>query len=283
MIDELKRFLLVAKSGNLTKTSREVFITQSALSQSISRLEKELGTKLLIQKGRNMNLTSDGEAIFLIAEKIIELWENAKNKNLSRSKLPFFSIGAFDNAALKLGSFFQRYSDSEKYKLDLIIDNSSEIMSKLKLGVIDLGVCVLDNKMTTDKELILLKTFREELIPVSSTNFKNNLDKIPFILYATGSKTRAQIDLNFIKKHINPNIIAQSTSVTFMKELAILGTGVTLLPKNYIRSELKQKILRVQKTPVKWIREYGLLIRKNGALTKNHAIISQIIKTLNKK
>ena len=72
MINELKRFLLVVQTGNVTQAAQKVFITQSALTQSIKRLERELHTKLFIQKGKQLHLTEDGNALVLIGEKMMQ-------------------------------------------------------------------------------------------------------------------------------------------------------------------------------------------------------------------
>src|ERR1700722_5881151 len=77
MIDELKRFLLVAQEGNLTRTAEKIFITQSALTQSIHRLEKDLQTKLFIQKGKQLQLTPDGKALITIGARTVLLWGDA--------------------------------------------------------------------------------------------------------------------------------------------------------------------------------------------------------------
>src|SRR6185503_16993883 len=101
MIEELRRFILVANNGNVTRTAEKMFITQSALSQSIKRLEKELKTKLFIQKGKTLHITSDGKAIVEIGTRIIDLWEKAKNKQMRQITKPHYTIGVFDNAALR--------------------------------------------------------------------------------------------------------------------------------------------------------------------------------------
>lgn len=283
MIEELNRFVLVAKNGNLTKTAHEIFITQSALSQSIARLEKTLGTKLMEQKGRYLQLTADGIAVKTLAEKILILWQNAKNPEVRQSPERTYSIGAYDNAALRLGSYIQKVLNSNLINLELVIDTSGRILEQLRLGVLDIVICVIDKKSTSPKNVLLVKTFTESLIPVSSIPFSRPYEEIPFILYSKGSNTREQTDLIFTKIGIKPKVIVESTSPTFMKELAILGSGVALLPENFIRSDIKQGVLKKQTLPVKFKREYGIYIQRNGQVDKDNPLIREIIKTLSKK
>jgi len=280
MIEEIRRFIMVAGDGNVTRTAEKIYITQSALSQSIHRLEKALGTKLFIQKGKMLRLTSDGTAVMQLGTKIIELWEKAKDAHLRQSLRPTINIGMFDNAAIRLGKYLQNNMHQETFTIELTIGVSKKIFSELQLGILDIAICVIDKKTPLPKNVLLRKPFSEDLIPVSAKNFTGNIEDIPFILYNKGSYTRDFIDVEFTKKGITPKIFAESTSVTFMKELSILGGGVALLPENLVAPELKQNILKRQKLPMKWHREYGVFMQKNGRLKKDDKIIEEIYKNL---
>ena len=283
MIEELKRFVLVTKNGNLTKTAEQIFITQSALSQSIKRLETALNTKLFRQKGKSLVLTSDGVAIQEIGEKIVMLWERAKDPTARQTTLPKYTIGAFDNAALRLGKYFQKTFSQRSFKIELTIGATGNLLRQLQLGVSDLVVCVVDAKNPPPTNTVLIETFTENLIPVSSKRWTEPIEDIPFIVYNKGSITRTQIDTVFTNAGITPIIFAESTSITFMKELALLGCGITLLPENFVKMEIKQGILKKQKLPLNWERVYGIYVQKNGRITREHELIKDISKNLSKK
>jgi DNA-binding transcriptional LysR family regulator len=278
MIEELQRFILSVDEGNLTRAAKKVFVTQSALTQSIHRLEKSLGTKLFMLKGKSLHLTTDGKAIYRIGNKIIELWEKAKDPDVRKILRPRYAIGAFDNAALRLSKFFQKNMHSESFEIELVINTSNTLLIQLQLGILDIAICVIDKKYSHQKGITLVKTFKEELIPVSSKIFRESMQSIPFILYNKGANTRDQIDTIFLKHKIKPKIFAESTSTTFMKELALLGSGVALLPENYIRAELSQKSLVKQQFPIKWQRTYGIYIQEQSELLKEKNLLMDIMK-----
>jgi DNA-binding transcriptional LysR family regulator len=282
MLQELQRFILTAQEGSLTRTAEKIFITQSALTQSMQRLEKELGTKLFMQKGKYLQLTEDGQAVVIIGEKMLQLWENAKNPMLRKNLLPNYSIGMFDNAALRLGSYFQTHMSTNKFRIDLTIDNSGKLFSQLRAGVIDMAICVLNTKYVLPRNILPVYTFSEELLAVSSKKYPGPLKDIPFILYNKGSHTREQTDEIFAKNNIQPKIFAESTSTSFMKELAMLGSGVALLPKNFISTELSQGILFKHRFPLRWERVYGVFLNREGSLDKNHPIVKDVVKNLQK-
>src|SRR4051812_1797034 len=144
MIEEIRRFIVFANNGNVTQSAKELFITQSALSQSIDRLEKTLGAKLFVQKGKRLTITSEGQAIEQIGTKILELWEKAKDPTTRQSLRPVYSIGMFDNAALRLAKYFQKNMQQETFGIELSIGVSKKLFSELQLGILDMAICVID-------------------------------------------------------------------------------------------------------------------------------------------
>lgn len=280
MLEELRRFTLIADEGNLTKVAEKIFITQSALTQSIHRLEKEIGAKLFAQKGKQLELSTDGKALLPIATKILDLWQKAKTPEIRQTLLPTITIGMYDNAALRLATFVQQNTPSPRHSLEFIIDKSSTLLTNLQLGTIDIAITVINKKYTTPKNITCLAEFTEELIPVSARQFhQKSLPQIPFILYNQRSHTRDYIDETFVANKLKPNIYAESTSTSFMKQLAILGCGVSLLPQNYIQQELLTKTLKKQNLHLKFTRKFGIFIQKNNQLL-DKKILHEIIKIL---
>ena len=70
-IRQLKYFLSAAKHLSFTTAAQECYIVQSAMSQQIAALEKELGVTLFERGGRTMALTAEGRAFRQEAEKIL--------------------------------------------------------------------------------------------------------------------------------------------------------------------------------------------------------------------
>ena len=70
-LHQLKLFVSVAKSLNMTETSREFHVSQSAVSHQIKRLERELGKTLLRRKSRAIELTDAGSVLLLEGEVIL--------------------------------------------------------------------------------------------------------------------------------------------------------------------------------------------------------------------
>lgn len=278
MIIEIERFIETVDQGSFTKASRILYLSQPALSLSIARLEKEVGAKLFKRTGKHLILTGDGESVYQIGIQIIKLWKKIKDSKRSFIGIPY-SIGIYDNAALKLSKYFQKNLSKNGIKFEITIDTSNPLIKGMRNGLFDICICVIrENAIGNDIKLV--KKFSEELVPVSSKIWKKASEEIPFILYNKESSTREYIDKTFFENKIKPTIIVESTSTMFMKELTLAGCGIALLPHNFVRAELKNKKLFIKKFPFKFKREVGLYLSKDGRIQETDEMVKEIIKNL---
>ena len=73
---QLKYFVALAHQEHLTNTAKQMMVTPSAISSSISRLEEELGVKLFDRTGRNIHLNHFGKAYLTYAKSILNSLED---------------------------------------------------------------------------------------------------------------------------------------------------------------------------------------------------------------
>jgi DNA-binding transcriptional LysR family regulator len=274
MITELIRFKKVADVRNITKAAELLFITQPALTQSIHRLESELGTKLVKATNKGVLLTTEGEVVYEIASKIIVLWDNARK--LKTSNIQSISIGLFDSAAITLSSYLQE--KQFKKAIEMTIDRSENLLKKLNIGVLDLCICVLPRNLKDYPNVTLVKAYREKLVPVTTIKRKEKIDAIPFILYGKDSQTGRFVDGVFVKKGIQPNIIAESVNPLFIKELVLRNFGVGILPLGMVEDEIRRKKLFVQKLPILFERTCGIFRSKSQSHNEVDVVLSELIK-----
>ena len=83
LIKQIKYFQSVVKFQNFTKAAEENFISQSAISQQIQALEKDLGVKLLQREGRKFSLTSAGEFFYKKSLVLINDFDRICSETLS--------------------------------------------------------------------------------------------------------------------------------------------------------------------------------------------------------
>ena len=79
-IRQLKYFIAIAESKNLSRAAKSLFITQPTLSQTIKKLESELNTVLFKMTDEGMMLTETGQVLYDDGIKIIEDFEKLIDK-----------------------------------------------------------------------------------------------------------------------------------------------------------------------------------------------------------
>ena len=79
-IDQLRYFADLAKTGSMNTTAKRMFISQPALSESVKRLEEELGCPLLLRSKTGITFTEDGKMVLEHALRILEQHEQIQQK-----------------------------------------------------------------------------------------------------------------------------------------------------------------------------------------------------------
>ena len=72
----LTYILAIAKKKNMTKAAEELFVSQSSLSQYLSKLERELGTPLFYRSKGSLSLTPAGELYVAAAREVVHIKEH---------------------------------------------------------------------------------------------------------------------------------------------------------------------------------------------------------------
>ena len=85
---KLQHFIMVAEHKNLSYAAKQLNIVQPALSQSIKRLEKELGVLLFSRSRKGMELTTEGENFLQHAYGITNQYQQAKESLLAHNENP---------------------------------------------------------------------------------------------------------------------------------------------------------------------------------------------------
>ena len=78
-IELYRVFYWIAKEKNITKTAEKLFVSQSAVTQSLKKLEEQLGGTLFIRNKKGVELTDAGEKLYNYIESSINVLNNAEN------------------------------------------------------------------------------------------------------------------------------------------------------------------------------------------------------------
>lgn len=86
-LDQLRHFVMAARFQNLTRAADELYLSHSTISRSITSLEQELGTQLLIRSSRSVICTKAGELLKMRASKLLDEVDSIRQ-----------DVSAFDNS-----------------------------------------------------------------------------------------------------------------------------------------------------------------------------------------
>tara|TARA_Y100000590_G_scaffold101911_1_gene115743 strand:+ start:31 stop:921 length:891 start_codon:yes stop_codon:yes gene_type:complete len=86
--DKLKIFHAVAESGNFTKATYVLNLSQSAISRQIQSLEQELKTQLFERHARGLSLTENGEYLFKTAHEVISKLKDVESAFIEKKDKP---------------------------------------------------------------------------------------------------------------------------------------------------------------------------------------------------
>lgn len=265
-------FYIVAKNGNITRSSKELLISEPAVSKSIKNLEGFLGAPLFTRTKKGVNLTTEGITLYEYISKGIEYFKSGEAKFNELINLESGTIRIGINTTLTkeflmpyLETFHKLYPN---INIEIRTNLTSELKSMLKDGLIDMHILNLTNEETkNDFNIIKCKTITDCFVsnkPIKEKISIKELNNYPLILQDKNSNTRKFLD-DFANKYeitLKPKI--EIGSYYLVSEFSRIGLGIGYVTKDYIKNNLDNKELFI--VPIKEkipSREIGILLNKN--------------------
>ena len=251
-------FKEVAEAGNITAAAQNLFISQSAVSQSIKQLESDLQTRLFARNSRGVSLTPDGKMLYEYVRSAMGLLETGEEK-LSQSRqlqVGHLTIGASDTVTSQfllpyLDRFHRQYPGVH---IQIVSGRSHKVLGLLQSGKVDIAFA------STPQDVSSLSTFHcfaTHSIFVAASDFDCSFDRtysldeivqFPLILLERKASSRLHLDKFFLQNgyHLNPEIELGARSL--LVDLAAIGFGVAGVTEEFVTNELKSGKLRKLKT-----------------------------------
>ena len=247
-------FKEVAEAGNITAAAQTLFISQSAVSQSIKQLEAELQTRLFARNSRGVTLTADGRMLYEYVRSAMGLLETGEEK-LSQSRdlqMGHLTIGASDTVTSQfllpyLDRFHRQYP---AIHIQIISGRSHKVLGLLRSGKVDIAFA------STPQEGASLETFpclATHSIFVAGAEYPCDFDHVytleeiarfPLILLERKASSRLYLEKYFLQNglHLNPEIELGARSL--LVDLAAIGFGVAGVTEEFVHEELSKGRLR---------------------------------------
>ncbi len=142
--DLLRSFAAIVDSGSMLKASERVFVTQSAISLQMKRLEEMVQAQLFHRDGRKLALTSAGEALLVHAREILALNDRAVSALTGGGLVGPARIGLVQDFAdtLLSGVLLQFSRLNPETQLQVRVGGSQELLDLLSADRLDVVLCM---------------------------------------------------------------------------------------------------------------------------------------------
>ncbi len=139
-LDLLKTVVAIADTGNFSAAAESVFRTPSAVSMQVKRLEEMVGKPLFTRDSRSVALTAEGNLLLEHGRRLLALNREMMSRFVEPEIQGVVRLGAPDDVAERqLPGMLQRFAATHCcVNLDVVVDSSSNLRSKLKKRQLDL-------------------------------------------------------------------------------------------------------------------------------------------------
>ena len=247
-------------------------VSQSAATQSIHRLEKQLGTILIDRGKRPFVLTTEGKLCYDSFREILETYDNvvalikSPNDNI-RGQVrvaAIYSVGLNDMSRC-MKEFMRAYPKS---KIRLEYMHPTQIYQAVLNSEIDLGIV---SYPSASQEIDVIPLRMEETVLVcppkhpltkSSQLTPQHLDDIDYIAFDRNLIIRKEIDRYLRQNDVNVNTVMEFDNIETIKQAVETNLGVSILPAPTIRQELELgQLVALPILPAPPLRPVGIIHR----------------------
>lgn len=244
-LDGITAFVATADAGSISEAARRLGLAKSVVSERLAELERSLNVCLVQRSTRKLTLTEDGRSFLVRARNILrEVTESEAELAERRGTLtgPLRISAPVSFGTLHLGpaiySFLSRHPD---------IDLTLELDDRFVDAAADGFDAVLRHGPVVDSRLIAKRLATSRRVLVASPDYLAAND-VPTSTEQLGGHrgilyTNRDADWRFADKGgwtvVRPRAALRVNNGLIMRDAAIAGLGVTLLPTFFIYSELR--------------------------------------------
>ncbi len=250
-------FKEVAETGNISVAAKNLYISQSAVSQSIKQLETALQARLFARSPRGVSLTSEGQMLYQYVRSALGLLATGEDK-LSQAQqllLGTLVIGASDTVT---SQFLVPYLDDfhrlhPGIRLKIVSGRSAKVLSMLKSGAVDIAFA----SSPADSAVESWPCFATHSAFVAGSGYDCDFDHVytrreiadfPLILLERKASSRVFLEQEFLKHGVTLSPEIELSSRSLLVSLAHIGLGVAGVTLEFVQKALESGDIRALKT-----------------------------------
>lgn len=248
-IETLKVFRDLADTGSFSKTAELNYVSQSAVSQQVKKLELVLKCKLYHRQSGRIALTPCGEKFYDAARKVASVYDGAlkticalaRDKRGDEIKIStIYSAGTYI-----IQNYIRKFlAHTPGARISVEYRQFSQIYSDVSSGKADFGFLACPYRKCAG--LAMLPVAKDEMALIAGSGSPlagrksvsvRDLAEMDFIFFDRAFPSRRYIDA-FLKRHgIKPRVKLELDNIETIKTAVASGAGVSLLPRTAIRED----------------------------------------------
>ncbi len=248
---QLKTFWVFARLRSVTRTAERMFVTQSAVSHSLKKLEASAGLRLFLRRGKEYELTEAGEELFRTCDRVVGEIERCEGVlrgegGTLRQKLALGAPVEFGTTVLtrQLSTFIPLHPE-----IRLQCTFSHDLHPLLLRDELDL---IVDCRPCHHREVERIFLFRERYAVVAAPAFarRNRLrepgDLARVTVLSVDEKGEWWSNFVMALPERNPALLAHIMQINHVRGLingALAGIGVAFVPRYTVEGELRHRQL----------------------------------------
>lgn len=279
---DLKYFIEIARTSNITRAAERLGITQPSLSIAMKRLEEGVGTDLFVRSKKGVRLTKAGMQLLNHANSFLQEWEDMKAKALaSVNKVQgAFVIGCHVSVALGglpriVPRLLKEYPDLQ---LSLKHDISRKITEEVVSSQIDIGIVV---NPVQHPDLVIRHLYHDEFTlwrREGNLSELRDMESGKAVLICDPVLAQSSFLTSQLNKHdISFARVVTSPSLEVIADLAAAGAGIAVLPGR-VAARAQKKLVRVDGMPV-FQDDHCLIYRAENRNVKAIQVMNEAIKS----
>jgi DNA-binding transcriptional LysR family regulator len=272
---QLEVFLAVVREGRFSRAAVKLYRTQSAVSQSIRKLEQDIGEPLFDRSSRDGLLTDAGKVLREYAERLLNLRSDAQEalvelRELQKGKL---TIAANEFTALYLLPVLAEFRRLHPMiKITVQRSLGSHIPDEVLRHNSELGVLTYDPQepqlnsiVVYLDELIFVVPPRHPLAGEAQVSIRQ-LGAESFVAHIVSSPYREKV-IQAFKRHKTPlHMDIELPTLQAIKRFVVMGNGVALVPEISVEAELARgELVRIPVKELRLHRKLRLVYRESAS------------------
>lgn len=250
-------FQEVARMGNISAAAQNLFISQSAVSQSVKQLEEQLQVRLFSRSTRGVSLTSEGKLLLEYVSHALGLLQSGEEKIAASRQLLTgeLIIGASDTVTKtyllsRLEAFHKDYPD---IRIRILNGTTSMVLDYLHAGQVDIAFAseapdetVYSVRHCVDTHTIFVAA--PDYLEFDKVYTMEEIAALPLILLERKASSRVYVERYFQEHGVQIHPEIELGSHNLLISLARIGLGVACVTEEFSLSGLSRGVIVPLKT-----------------------------------